>query len=414
MTKSWHTETERQQFNNAVAQVLAMDDSESGSDNCSMSVEDDDLSIFSISSSDESIGETMVQVLNDGARFFEQENVDNPPQFVNQPDLVIDDLPDSDTTTLEFRFRKTDLKLICKLLWPRLQEYLVGTYNKIYLPHRHYVKFETGMLMLLYRLVFPTRLRPEMENRFLCNKSKISATIRTFALAVQELASKYFLDITIWKNHVEYLAHLVSVKTDGVVKNVFGFIDGTLRAMCRPTRHQKIAYSGHKRKHGIKFQSVVIPNGMIASLYGPEPGSRHDSYLLGESKLLPQLQSMNPNGNYSLYGDPAYPQSAWIYGGYRNPRPGTPEAEYNKLLSSVRETVEWGFGGILQQFAYLDFKRELMLYKSPIASYYISGAFFQNLRVCLYGNEISLYFQNEEITDIRMNINDYLQLIDKE
>ena len=59
-------------------------------------------------------------------------------------------------------------------------------------------------------------------------------------------------------------------------------------------------------------------------------------------------------------------------------------------------------------------KRELMLYRSPIASYYISGAFFQNVRVCLYGNETSLYFQNEEIIDIRMDINDYLNLIDKE
>ena len=156
MTKTWHTETERQQFNNAVQQVLAMNESDSsGSDNDFMSDESDDISISSISSDDDSIGETMVQVLNDGRRFFEQVNDDNPPHFVNQPDLLIDDLPDSDATTLEFRFRKADLKLICKLLWPRLTEFLVGTYNKIYLPHRHYVKFETGILMLLYRLVFP-------------------------------------------------------------------------------------------------------------------------------------------------------------------------------------------------------------------------------------------------------------------
>jgi hypothetical protein len=31
----------------------------------------------------------------------------------------------------------------------------------------------------------------------------------------------------------------------------------------------KIVYNGHKRVHSIKFQSVVIPNGLIANLAGP-------------------------------------------------------------------------------------------------------------------------------------------------
>ena len=34
----------------------------------------------------------------------------------------------------------------------------------------------------------------------------------------------------------------------------WGFIDGTPRPMARPTRNQKIMYSGHKRTHCIKFQ----------------------------------------------------------------------------------------------------------------------------------------------------------------
>ena len=28
-------------------------------------------------------------------------------------------------------------------------------------------------------------------------------------------------------------------------------------------------YNGHKRVHAIKFQSVALPNGLIANLYGP-------------------------------------------------------------------------------------------------------------------------------------------------
>ena len=51
--------------------------------------------------------------------------------------------------------------------------------------------------------------------------------------------------------------------------NCFGFVDGTVRPICRPDQNQRIVYNGHKRVHGLKFQSVVLPNGIIANLYGP-------------------------------------------------------------------------------------------------------------------------------------------------
>ena len=28
-------------------------------------------------------------------------------------------------------------------------------------------------------------------------------------------------------------------------------------------------YNGHKRVHGIKFQSIALPNGLIGNMYGP-------------------------------------------------------------------------------------------------------------------------------------------------
>ncbi|DAZ99285.1 TPA: hypothetical protein N0F65_005453 [Lagenidium giganteum] len=48
-----------------------------------------------------------------------------------------------------------------------------------------------------------------------------------------------------------------------------GFIDGTVRRICRPSTNQKYCYNGHKRKHGLKFQSLVAPNCLIAHLHGP-------------------------------------------------------------------------------------------------------------------------------------------------
>ena len=64
------------------------------------------------------------------------------------------------------------------------------------------------------------------------------------------------------------------------LENCWGFIAGTVRPLCKPDQNQRILYNGHKRVHGIKFQSVVAPNGLIASLFGPVEGRRHDSGML--------------------------------------------------------------------------------------------------------------------------------------
>lgn len=51
--------------------------------------------------------------------------------------------------------------------------------------------------------------------------------------------------------------------------NFFGFVDGTVRPICRLKEKQRIVYNGHKRVHSLKFQSIALPNGIIANLYGP-------------------------------------------------------------------------------------------------------------------------------------------------
>ena len=53
------------------------------------------------------------------------------------------------------------------------------------------------------------------------------------------------------------------------LKNCFGFINGTVRPICRPQQHQRIVYNGHKRVHSLKFQCVALPNGIIAHIFGP-------------------------------------------------------------------------------------------------------------------------------------------------
>ena len=50
--------------------------------------------------------------------------------------------------------------------------------------------------------------------------------------------------------------------------------------------HQMIVYNGHKRQHALKYQSITTPNGMIANLYGPVEGKRHDATIFRISGLM--------------------------------------------------------------------------------------------------------------------------------
>ena len=90
------------------------------------------------------------------------------------------------------------------------------------------------------------------------------------------------------------------------LSNCWGFVDGTVRPISRPNENQKILRNGHKKVHAIKFQSVVFPNGLVANLYGPVEGKRHDSEMLAMSGLLDALQrySVSPYGHtLCIYGD---------------------------------------------------------------------------------------------------------------
>ena len=46
------------------------------------------------------------------------------------------------------------------------------------------------------------------------------------------------------------------------LENCFGFVDGTVRPIARPDENQRVVCNGHKRVHALKFQSVVLSNGI--------------------------------------------------------------------------------------------------------------------------------------------------------
>ncbi|CAB4023789.1 Hypothetical predicted protein, partial [Paramuricea clavata] len=144
----------------------------------------------------------------------------------------------------------------------------------------------------------------------------------------------------------------------------------------------------------VRYTSVQAPNGLIANMFGPIEGSRHDAFMLGVSGLQEKLRQLTkPDGEpYVIYGDPAYGLSYNILAPYRGNNLSDAQKVFNREMSRVRVSVEWGFGKISQIFAYLDFKKNLKVLLQPIGKYYLIGALLTNCHTCLYGSLTSSFF----------------------
>ena len=193
--------------------------------------------------------------------------------------------------------------------------------------------------------------------------------------AMHAWAVQYLDNPVVFHNRMPYYAERVCQEC-GLVETVWGFIDGTLWKRCQPSLFQKLMYSACKGCHGIKFQSAVTPDGLFAFMYGLVSGNRHDSFLLSSSGLLNKLQEFIPDDApedteaaiYSLYGDPAYPQSIQIFGRYKNPSDGSAQAHWNCQMSKVCEVVEWGFANIHVQCIFLDLRVAMKIFQSCVAN----------------------------------------------
>ena len=140
---------------------------------------------------------------------------------------------------------------------------------------------------------------------------------------------------------------------------------------------------------------MVTPDGMIANLYGPVEGKRHDSGMLAESGLLQQLtqHSHSPTGQpLCIYGDPAYPLRVHLQAPFKGARLTDNEEDYNKSMSKVRVSVEWVFGDTINYFAFMDFKKNLKIGLSSVGKIYITCALLHNARTCLYHNSTTDFF----------------------
>ena len=174
-------------------------------------------------------------------------------------------------------------------------------------------------------------------------------------------------------------------------------LDAKKHFSCRPTKGQRSQYSVHKKGHGFKYQTVESPDGLIIHCSRSSDGRRADPCILRDSNLL-EVWRRHPvlRNGYRMVADSAYPNNDVVTLLYKKPRYGE-LAEHqrvlNSLLSPPRTSVEWGYLKIVTLWAFLDFKKQMMMLKSPIESFWHMSVWLTNLHTCVNGgNLISDYF----------------------
>ncbi|BET00689.1 Hypothetical protein NTJ_13505 [Nesidiocoris tenuis] len=305
-------------------------------------------------------------------------------EFYGKFDL--DKFTDEDVR-LNFRFRREDIAVLQKtLLIP----------DEISIPGRGYrVQGKTALSILLRRLAYPNRLS-DLERLFGLSGPALS-TICTYLTKILMDRFGHLLDSLpayINAGKLQYFAKAIHEK-GAPLENCWGFIDGTARQMCRPSVDQENYFSGHKRYHCLKYQGILTPDGIIVSLKGSFPGRRHDAGIWVETRMEHTLRELCAavGTKYVLYGDPAYPISDVLISPFVASSTAQNAAHFNEMMASVRQAVEWGFGKVTREFAFVDFSKNQKLLLQDLEGMYKLATILTNCHSILYGSQTASYFR---------------------
>ena len=192
-----------------------------------------------------------------------------------------------------------------------------------------------------------------------------------------------------------------AIERKGGVRKVWGFIDGTMRAVCRQNKNQELYYSGYKKCHAVKYQALSTPDGLIVHLAGPSTGQEsawtayQSSGLVEKLRELQLVDDRDPVRRFHIYGNPAYSLSYGILCAYQA-QPNQPLSpllqEVNTHMPSLRISVQHGFARLMMLWGYNGFKMGLKIGLSPVATYFMVLVLFCNIHSCFHGNQTSKKF----------------------
>lgn len=253
-----------------------------------------------------------------------------------------------------------------------------------------------GLAVVLRRLCYPNRLS-DLISTFFRPRDVLSRIFK----AVLSFLNTQFADLLYFDwNRItpaKFDEYGLAIQRCGAPSHdIWGFGDGTFMEISQPVVHQKVLYSGHYHGHGLKYQAIVAPDGIICHLYGPETGPTNDSTVQLRSNILPLLveRAYGLDGlPRRVYADQGYALHTHWLTPYKGINISPQQEKLNNVMKPLRVNIEWAFGRVKDHlFSFLDYRKNLKLYLQPVGLYFRVGVLLANCHTCFYGNQTSIVF----------------------
>ncbi|OAD80322.1 hypothetical protein PHYBLDRAFT_137878 [Phycomyces blakesleeanus NRRL 1555(-)] len=204
-----------------------------------------------------------------------------------------------------------------------------------------------ALMIVLCRIVFPTCL---VDLSLLFGKEKSTLSV-IFNEMIEKIYIKFYsvlkFDYCQFRES-NLLRFSQAIRERSPAMHCVGFIDGTFNKIARLIVDQEGAYNSHYQGHGLKYQTVVIPDGITSSIMRLDSSRNHDMCMYCKSQLDVMMciafDFTSINGPcYYLYGDPAYTTSDHMMIPFRRQTADEQELAINKSMSAVQISIEHKF-----------------------------------------------------------------------
>ena len=237
----------------------------------------------------------------------------------------------------------------------------------------------------------------EIGKAHCCSPSAANEVFGAMNADLHDIGLDMMQDLTLFEDYASDWAAACKAKGVSSNLNVIGFIDGKVHEMCRNGGfdQQRLTYNGNHGFNGFSYMHCWAPCGLSIFTSGAVEGRRHDSYVLRVSGMPESLRSLHTlTGTlYSVYGDAAFALTQYVLVGYKRSAGRTAaQREFTSKMNALRTSAEWGFAIVLNTYRWLWKWVDKSVWRGPIQHSWISATLITNCRCCLYGNQITSFF----------------------
>ena len=155
---------------------------------------------------------------------------------------------------------------------------------------------------------------------------------------------------------------------------------------------QKAFYSGYFKEHGVKYQNLLLPNGLYGSVWGAST-SYNDMGILNMSGLIQYLYNiLTPTSSGGIpcgLGDGIFSQSAVLMSTKLSNQAGVSDRRVMHRLHSIRQPVELQYGNFFNAFhlfsnenAFKLFNKGELAYRVGIVGFFLNELSDMFKRMC--------------------------------